>query len=97
MAKYPIRCRGKKNDIIGYFTINDVLVKDFDGYPMYFGKLIDSTGKIVGSYRCYTQSFPLRPIWWDRKGNKHLAGYFCNRLGARITDILVGHYEECPF
>ena len=79
MAKYPIRCRGKKGDVIGYFTINDVLVKDFDGY------------------RCYTKSFPLRPIWWDKKGNKHFSGYFCYRLGARISDILNGYYEECPF
>ena len=96
MAKYPIRCRQKDGrEIIGYFTINQIL--DRGGYPLFFGKLFDSANKLVGGYRCYTESFPLRPIWWDKKGKKHFSGYFCYRLGARIADFLAGNSEECPF
>ena len=74
MTKYPIRCK----NTIGYFTMNQQIVLDHDGYLMYFGKLIDQNNKVVGGWKCFFKSFPLHPIWWDRNGKKHFAGIFSN-------------------
>lgn len=92
-TKYPIRCK----NTIGYFTMNQHVVLDHNGYPMYFGKLIDQNDKVVGGWKCFFKTFPLHPVWWDRNGKKHFAGSFSNHLATRILDILNCHQEECPF